>query len=727
MRYCANKILFLLCVVLALLSFGSCKTTKFVPEGEYLLNKARVNVDTKDVEKEELKSYLRQTQNSEVLGFWKMQLNLYSLSGFDTSKWINRQLRKIGEPPEIYSPTLTDVSVGQLRQAMHNRGFFLAKVDTTMRITAPKKIEISYNIEANTPYTIRSYRTSFTEDPLIRYTADPQRSRVKVGERYNTETLNSERQRITQIMRRTGYYYFDQNYLQYVADSAFSQHAIDLVLTLSDEIKSAPDSVHDKLFTQFKIRNINFVIDTLKSGKQAIREKKLRRYCYIQEGALFNEAMVERTYTALNSIGIIKYINVSFEQVSDNQLDCHIVVTRGKEHSVTAEVEGTYSAGDWGVGAGAGYVNRNIFRGGEQLSINAKGSYEWRQNGGRAIEAKADASLLFPNSLKINVAYQFQNRPQEYSRTIVNAGVGYSYHKPRSRWYHTFSLIDVGYVYLPWISDSFREYFLQNSNILKYSYEDHFIVSWGYQASYSSYRANQPLRSYGTIRINAETAGNALYGLSKLFSLPQDEEGAYRIFNIRYAQYAKADIDLSYHHIFNKSNRLVYHAFVGVAVPFGNASSIPFEKRYFAGGANSVRGWTMRSLGPGTYKGTGQRIDFNNQAGDIKLDLNIEYRIKIFKFLEAAAFTDAGNIWTIRDYDTQSGGLFRFTEFYKQIAWAYGVGLRLNFEYFVFRIDFGVKLHDPSRIADGTQWRTVANGLRWKDDMSLHFAIGYPF
>ena len=135
----------------------------------------------------------------------------------------------------------------------------------------------------------------------------------------------------------------------------------------------------------------------------------------------------------------------------------------------------------------------------------------------------------------------------------------------------------------------------------------------------------------------------------------------------------------------------------------------------------------MRSLGPGTYKGTGERIDFNNQAGDIKLDLNLEYRIKIYKVLEAAAFTDAGNIWTIRNYDTQQGGLFSFTEFYKQIAWSYGVGIRLNFDYFVFRVDFGVKLYDPSRISEGKQWRTAPNGLCWKDDMTFHFAIGYPF
>ncbi len=720
-----SKRWFLGCIVLLLL-LSSCQTTKFVPEGEYLLNKARVKVEgTKEVTSDDLSGYLRQKQNSEVFGFWKMQLNLYSLSSADTSKWINKQLRKIGEPPEIYSQMQTTNSMHQISKAMHNKGFFLATVDTITKAKKKKK-EVTYLVRSEEPYSIRSYNIRFKQTVLQSIAGN--RSLIHVGDRYDTELLDSERARISNRMRATGYYYFTEDLIHYVADSSLRQHKVDLTICLVKKIEQAPDSLKQKLFTQYKIRHVGFELDTLEREREPLSLKALRRNCYIKEGDIYNYYRVERTYEALNALPIVKYINIEFTRVSSDELDCHITLSRGKRHSVTAEVEGTYSAGDWGVGAGVGYINRNIFHGAEVLSVNAKGSYEWRQNGGRAIEAKLDASITFPKSLKLNTAFQFQLRPDEYVRVIADAGLTYSLHNPGSRWYHKFSLFDLGYVYLPWVSDDFKEYFLQNNNILKYSYEDHFIMSWGYQASYSSYRQHQPLRSYGNVTMSVETAGNLLYGISCLIDPPDPmAENYYELFGIRFSQYAKADIDLTYHQIFNKLNRLVYHGHLGVAVPYGNAAVIPFEKRYFSGGANSVRGWTMRSLGPGTYRGTGERIDFNNQSGDIKLDLNLEYRIKIFKYLEGAAFTDAGNVWTIRDYESQAGGVFDFREFYKQIAWSYGIGLRLNFNYFVFRVDFGVKLYDPSRISEGKQWRTVPNGLKWKDDMSLHFAIGYPF
>ena len=201
------------------------------------------------------------------------------------------------------------------------------------------------------------------------------------------------------------------------------------------------------------------------------------------------------------------------------------------------------------------------------------------------------------------------------------------------------------------------------------------------------------------------------------------------LFNTQFSQFAKADLAVTYNQLLYPGQRLVFHADVGVAVPYGNSQTIPFEKRYFAGGANSVRGWAARTLGPGGYKGNGKLIDFNNQAGDVRLNLNMEYRAKVWSFIELAAFFDAGNIWTIFDYEAQPNGVFRFSEFYKQIALAYGVGLRLDFSFFIFRVDFGVKLYDPALRYDGSgkQWRTVPNGLNWADDMAFHFAIGYPF
>ena len=417
-------------------------------------------------------------------------------------------------------------------------------------------------------------------------------------------------------------------------------------------------------------------------------------------------------------------------KLTDDALECHIVLSRTKLNSVSVEAEGTYSAGDWGIAVGAGYANRNLFRGAEEFTLDGRASYEWRQNGGRAIEGKASMGLKFPNSLAVDLNYNYQNRPDEYTRSIFNAGLQYQLRQQQLHLQHQFRIVDISYVYLPWISDAFRDQFLQSTNILKYSYENHFIVGWGYSGNYSSFNARRPYRSYSNVNYNVETAGNLMLGLAEAFHFPTDEDGKYTLFNTRFAQFAKADVAFTYNQIFNERHRLVYHADLGVAVPYGNSLAVPFEKRYFAGGSNSVRGWTARSLGPGGYRGSGSLIDFNNQSGDIRMNLNLEYRAKVWSIFELAAFVDAGNIWTIFDYETQPHGQFHWNEFYKQIALAYGVGVRLDFSIFVFRVDFGVKLYDPSRLYGGevgTQWRTVPNGLNWAEDMSFHFAIGYPF
>ena len=731
-------------ILLCLLVLTACNTTKFVPENKYLLNRTKVRVtDTKNVSSEDMRSYLRQKENSEVLGFWKLQLHIWNTQGQDSTKWINRQIRKIGEPPEVFSEELTKMSMEQLKRAMDNKGYFHSTVDTTMTVKK-RKVRLNYLITAGEPYKLRDYHVRLSQPDLYHYATT--RSSVSKGDIFSANDLDEERQRITTRMRNNGYYYFEKDLLTYQADSSYNDNTVDLTLTTQNYFDDLPDTIREQLFTQFTVRHVVFHTNTIDvadetvptvserdnyifytTGKRLIRERTLIKQTEIKPGELYSARRVERTYSKLNQLGPIKYVDISFSQVSANELDCHITISRAKIHGVTAEVEGTYSAGDWGVAAGAGYTNRNLFKGAEELSVNARVSYEWRENGGRALEAKGEAGLKFPTNIKLNLGYSYQQRPEEFTRTIANVGLSYNLTSDRNRFKHNFQLIDVSYVYLPSVSDRFRQEFLQPTNILKYSYEDHFIVDWAYIGNYSSQRRSQPYRSYTTLQYSIETAGNFLYAISEIFSLPKNENNSFEIFNIPFAQYVKADFQWTYNQIFDKHSRLVYHAALGVAVPFLNASSIPFEKRYFAGGANSVRGWTMRSLGPGGYKGTGQRIDFNNQAGDIKLDLNLEYRVRLVWALELAAFTDAGNIWTIRQYEAQPNGAFT-KNFYKEIAWSYGVGIRLNFEFLILRLDLGVKLYDPSRLYyDQKQWRTAANGLGWKDDMSLHFAIGYPF
>ena len=750
MRKFARKIRYLFWIGI-MLSFVGCNTTKFVPQGEYLLNKANIKVeDNKDVAVSSLKNYLQQKQNTEILGFWKLQLGIYNTSPLDTTKWVSRNARKIGEAPVIYSPELTDRSITQLHKAMQNKGYFRAQVDTTMRVK-DRKIDITYHIQAGKPYTIRRYNVDFQQEELQQVAQNQRNALIREGMQFDVDMLNQERQRITSAMRRNGCFYFEEDYIRFIADSTRGREQVDLTVCMHDYFYQLTPEQQEQVFRHYKIAHVHFHIDyeigrapegermraSMKGdyeftwvGDKLLRENVLIRNCPIQPGDMYNEARVERAYSSLNQLAPIKYVDISFDSISENELDCHIVLSRSKLNTISVEAEGTYSAGDWGVAVGAGYANRNLFKGAEEFTIDGRTSYEWRQNGGRAIEAKASTGLKFPNSLAIDLNYNYQNRPEEYTRSIFGAGLQYQFRQRSLRLQHQFRFVDINYVYLPWISDAFRDQFLQSTNILKYSYESHFIVGWGYSGNYSSFNSRQPFRSYSNINYNVETAGNLMQGLAQICNFPTDEDGKYTLFNTRFAQFAKADVSFTYNQIFNESHRLVYHADFGVAVPYGNSQAVPFEKRYFAGGSNSVRGWTARSLGPGGYRGSGSLIDFNNQSGDIRMNLSMEYRAKVWSIIELAAFVDAGNIWTIFDYETQPHGQFRWKEFYKQIALAYGVGLRLDFSIFVFRIDFGVKLYDPSRLYDqwaGTQWRTVPNGLNWKEDMSFHFAIGYPF
>ncbi len=751
---------FYICAVALLVTLSACNTTKYVPDGQYLLDRSKINItDTKQIDKDDLNGYLRQRENTAILGFWKLQLGLYNLSGQDSSKWINLAIRAMGEAPEIYDSTLTQFSTRQLTQALHNKGYFDAQVKPNVEIKGPKKVSVSYDVVANQPYLLREYSLDLDTGILYDVASMPRRY-VQNGMLFDADVLNNERQRIADILKRRGYYLFDKDFLYFSADSLGLDHQIDAQLSLRDFIQNMPDSIRQRIFRPYKIRRVIFeqnLTDTLvvqhdttynaegymfisPHKKEFIRPSVLIRNCHIVPGRNYNSSMVELTYSSLSALTSIRYANISFQYVGGDELDCIIRLSKSKAHTLSAEVEGTYSAGDWGVAGQLGYGHKNLFKGAEEFNLTGRGAYEWRQAGGTATEWNVKASLAFPNLVfagmkklnrrvntktNISLQYNYQNRPNEYTRTIAAATVKNSWQPIGARWSQSFSFFDISYVYLPWISDDFRAQFLTGRNILKYSYEDHFILDWNYSGSYSTYRSFQPLRSYLTLNWSIETAGNLLYGIASAAHLKRTEEdNSYKIFNIRFSQYAKGDISISYNHIFNANHSLVWHAGVGVAVPYANSQSIPFEKRYFAGGANSVRGWQARTLGPGSYRNTtGSLIDFNNQAGDIKLDLNLEYRFKIIWRLHGALFTDAGNIWTIRDYESQAGGLFKFNDFYKQIAWSYGLGLRLDFSVFVFRVDCGIKLYDPSRISEGTQWRQP----NWKDDVTFHFAIGYPF
>lgn len=734
----------------------SCSLTRYVPENERLLRRTAIKSNVPEAPADVLEPYLQQEPNNYFLSLARIELAFYSASGEDTSKWINRWLRQIGEAPVLYDTTLTRSSQEQLEKQLGNKGYLHAKVNVIEK-ESKRQVKITYVVNGNEPYTIHSYQVQIPDDTIMSIIKERNMLSVpRVGTLFDVDLLAEERENVAKLLRRKGYFYFQKEALSFTVDSALKSNQVDIILGMQPSYL-ANDSLLHRLFTKTEIGVItiydvsnsgitNTQLDTVNvEGFVVISDKKshftpkiLISKTLIKPNNIYNERLVERTYTSLNSLQAIKYVDISFREEPDGKMDCNIIVTPSKLHSVALDVEGTNSNGDLGMGMGVTYQNKNMFKGAETFRVGVHGSYEAIGKLGdikNSAELGGNMSINLPlflvpftsndfkrkmgGTTEFSVSYNFQQRP-EYKRNIANAGMKYAWRYKGVRF--AFDVIDINYIYLPWMTDAFKEQYLKPSSSVRYSYEDHLIMRMGLGASYSNKR-NSVASNFYTLRGNVSTAGNLLYGISSAIGQTKNADNQYEIFNIAYSQYVKGDFDFTYNHYFNKKNRLVFHSGIGIGYPYGNATILPFEERYFSGGANSVRGWSVRTLGPGRYVNTGD-IDYMNQSGDIRLDLNLEARFKLFWMIEGAAFIDAGNIWTIKNYEEQEGGYFQFSEFYKQIACSYGVGIRADFDFFVIRFDMGVKLFEPSGATSNDRWRTE---LSWKNDVAFHFAVGYPF
>ena len=574
--------------------------------------------------------------------------------------------------------------------------------------------------------------------------------------RFSVEALDNERKRIANLLMDDGYFRFNKDFIYFSADTIAGQNDIALTLHLTKYKASsnAPETDHPR----YEIRNINYLSND--SDRIHLRRQVLLNATALKEGRPYSASALQRTYNNFARLQAVKYTNIRFAEVPDSNriayvgesqntgdddsnrlLDCNIQVSTNKPSTISFQPEGTNTAGDFGAAASLTYTNRNLFRGSEQLSIELRGAYEaitglegyQDQN---YTEYSVEGKLVFPRFVapflsknfrrrqtansELSVSWDLQNRP-EFHRRVFSTAWRYRWAEPRHHLAWRFDLLDLNYVYMPWISETFKKDYLDNVDnrnaILRYNYEDIFIMKMGFGLTYSN--------GVDAFRLNVESAGNLLDGFSKTLGFRTNSQGQHTFLNIAYAQYAKFDFDYTHLLQLDKRNALALHAGLGVAYPYGNSTVLPFEKRYFSGGANSVRGWGVRELGPGKYKGNDGRIDFINQTGDLKLDLNAEYRTALFWKFEGALFLDAGNIWTLRNYAEQPGGQFKINEFYKQIAAAYGLGLRLNFDYFILRLDMGMKAINPAYESGDEHWAIIHPKL--SRDFSFHFAVGLPF
>ncbi len=734
---------------------ASCSSDKFLTDDQLLLNSVEIRSDNRQLSTAPLSTYIRQHPNARWFSLFKVPLGIYCISGTDSASRTNRFFRRIGQAPVVFDSLLTERSRSDIEAAVRNLGYLDAEVCVSENRVKHHN-NISYDIHTGERYYVDSMAFQIADPALDSLLKREEATDILHGGMpFDVNVLASERSRISSIFQNEGYYLFNKSYISFEADTTRGDHSVGLTMsvllyrpTLQDSLRPHP---------KYYIGSVSYRADSIAAESDAspLSISFLRNKSELAAGNVYRERDAQVTYSNLSSLSAVVGANVTFtpSATAPDTLDAAVNLVMAKRRSTTLELEGTNSAGDFGAAISMGYLNRNLFRRSASLDVTLRGAYEAIHglegyNEDNYIEYSVESELSFPElifpfvSRQLRhrqraqsiaaVMYDSQDRP-EFHRRVLTAAWRYRLNSRAGRVRHSIDLVDLDYVFMPWISETFRREYLTDVSsrnaILRFNYENLFIMRWGYTFRITNLTQTEQT-SYGrnaySLRIGAETAGNLLRGLSGLLKAQHSEQlDAYTLFNIAYAQYAKLDVDFAKSFRIDDRNSAAVHLAGGVAVPYGNSGILPYEKRYFSGGANSVRGWAVRGLGPGSFSGTDGRIDFIHQTGDMRLDASAEWRTHLFWKLDGAAFVDAGNVWTLRDYEEQPGGQFRFDKFWKQIAMAYGLGIRLNFGYFIIRLDAGMKAIDPA-YSSGKRHYPIAHP-DFKRDFHLHFAVGLPY
>lgn len=737
-----------------LMLLSACSSKKYLAEGEYLLDKVRITSDSTFRQNTSMFSgYVRQQPNSRWVSMVKLPLGIYLMTSPESNTSFSKFIRKMGEAPVVYDTLLSERSRQRIQDAMFNMGYLHATV-TTHEQYFGHKVQVRYDITPNERYHVESIDVVVRDTAIAReISLISDASLLKEGIPLDANLLNQERSRITNHMTDNGYYSFNRDFIRFEVDTLRGSSKVRMRMIVSEYVTSTDKSRHPH--QKYRIGDVNFSYDRSSGSPIWFRKSLLNSASRLVSGDIFRESNVSETYARINRLGAVAATNVRMEpnQQDSSLLDANIVITPSRLNSVSLGLDGTNTAGDLGAAASFTYQNRNVFHGSEIFSLKARMAFEAiRGLKGYAdqnyFEYGIEADLLFPDFIfpfvskdfrsksransELSVAYASQDRP-EFHRRVLTAAWRYKWNGSNTHHQHRFDLLDINYVFMPWISETFYDTYIKNPEsrnaIIAYNYKNLFIVRLGYQYQYSSAGVATPLGIYGqdaySLRIGIETAGNLPHAICSLADTKINDEGQRTLFNIAYAQYAKFDFDVSKSFRFSKRTSLALHFALGVAYPYGNSDVLPYEKRYFSGGANSVRGWSVRGLGPGSFVGNDGNIDFINQTGDVKLDMSAELRMHLFWKFDGALFVDAGNIWTLRDYKEQPGGQFRWDTCWEQIAVAYGLGLRLNLNYFLLRFDAGMKAINPAYQDSKLHYPIIHPDF--KRDFALHFAVGLPF
>jgi len=756
---------------------SSCHPTKYVPEGETLLESNDIILNKEGIKKSDLMPYVKQNPNKRIFGT-RFHLGLYNLSNINKTKWPHKWLRDIGEEPVIFDEYATIKSKNQIKSYVASKGYFDSHVLETIE-TANRKSKVFYNVDLSPAYTIRNLKYEVADSNIKQLVShDEVNCLIKSGDSYDVDILQAERSRLERYIKDRGFYAFSNDNMSFRIDSTVGNRQVDIYFVIKNlSTTDTYNKTSSPSYSIYFVRDIyiypDFVprealekgaayyesLDTItyqgyhfitSSEKQEIKYDLILQTLYLKPGSVYNVSNTEDTRSHLLSLKSYRLVNIFYDDYTGpadtadqvKLLNCNIQLTLLTQQSYKIELEGTNTGGYLGGALNLIYQHKNLFHGAELFSMKLKGAYEALKQDSNKLsstqEFVAETSLRFPRfilplintkdfikkynpSTQLLAAFNYQDMPF-YVRTIATANFGYNW-KAGLYQEHIVNPLQLNLVNLIKIDSAFQSGINQSSYQVN-SYKDVLIFGGTYSFIFTNQKIKKS-RDFWFLRVNADAAGNLLSLAGKVTNA-DTVNGSYQIFGQPFAQYVRADIDLRYNYAFNDFGSIVYRGYLGVGIPYGNSVAIPFEKQYFSGGSNRIRAWQVRTLGPGSYNS--EEI-FLNQTGDIKLEANAEYRFKLFWILEGAVFLDAGNIWTFKDDKSRPGTQFQFNKFYNDIAIGTGVGLRFDLKFVIARVDAGMKLRDPL-LPDGSKWiaqNHPYNLRKYPGDFTLVLGIGYPF
>tara|TARA_R110001592_G_C13163072_1_gene749103 strand:- start:35 stop:2218 length:2184 start_codon:yes stop_codon:yes gene_type:complete len=727
------------------------------------LQKVKITTYNKKIDKEELYRINKQKPNKKILGLFRFHLGAYNLF----YKRVENFKNTIGEPPVIYDSTLTSSSAKQIGLYLNNRGYFHNNVTYATK-TRKNKIKLYYNIKSGVPYTINKLTYNFKDPNLGGYVLyKKENTLIKPGKNFDVDVLDKERERIKRILKERGYYYFSNSFIKYKVDTTIGNNKVNVELQiLNNKTKDidSEDSYTETPHEKYTINDINLFIgkniknqgtnsfDTISyqdimlhyNNKLQFKPKMLRHSINFKPKETYSLVDQNITYKHLSELKLFKNISIQYEEIDSNRLNSNIYLTPLASKSFAIEGIGTNTGGDLGIEGNIIYQNKNLFRGGERLTIKLKGGLEIQRivsvsvdeneifgSPFNTVEFGPEVSLEFPRFLlpfslekfskranpktTISSALNFQQRP-EYSRNLAQFSFGYFWNETAYK-KHFVTPFNISYIKLNLTPEFQAKIDAENNPFLKNSYTDHFISAIQYSFIFNNQEINK-IRNFAYFKFNFETSGNLLSSINKISNSPKSEvTGAYDFLGIRYAQYFKTEFDFR-HYTKNKLTSFVKRIAIGVGKPYGNLNVLPFEKSFFAGGSNGIRAWQARSLGPGSLPDS--LTSTVNQIGELKIEANIEYRFDITKVFEGALFVDAGNIWILNKDEQRPNAEINLGRFYQDLAIGFGTGLRLDFNFFIIRFDVATPLKNPSS-DNPKEYRVLIKNT------TLNLGIGYPF